>query len=48
MDNVQVGTVTPFQEVQQQGCCCERITASPEKGLRHPYGMDFLRSYYFC
>ncbi len=40
MDNFQVGAVTPFQDVQQQGCCCERtgglFTASPEKVLLHP------------
>ncbi len=44
-----MGAVTPFQDLQQQGCCGERTGIYSPHLLKRcyctPYGTDFLRSY---
>ncbi len=49
MDNFQLGAVTPFQYVQQRGCCCERTETYSPLLLKRCYCTSvariFLNSY---
>ncbi len=45
MDNVQAGAVTPFQDVQQQGCCCERTGIYSPRLLKRGYYPPMARTF---